>query len=314
MPLSLPNLDDLTWEQLTEEGRSLIPTWAPEWTNHNASDPGITLMELFAHLSEILIYRLNRVSDANVRSFLRFINGPNWKLQGHLHEAKRQTILELRRPHRAIAAEDFESLTLAVNEELRVECVPRYNPTSGTATALVGDAPGHVTVVVVPKIEGHHAQPSGALLRRVAEALEPARLLTTHVHVVSPRYLTVSIRITLVIRPNADREAVRRKAKEGLERFFDPLEGGSRKSGWPFGRNVYVSEVYQLLAELPDVDYVRRSADPHSKEPMEEVIVGPSEAWRRKLNNLGQLEAIELRPHELVAAWIDEQDIAVTSK
>jgi predicted phage baseplate assembly protein len=70
MPIPLPNLDDRTFADLTAETRALIPGYAPEWTDHNASDPGITLIELFAWLSEILIFRLNRVSrDSEARFF-----------------------------------------------------------------------------------------------------------------------------------------------------------------------------------------------------------------------------------------------------
>src|SRR5438270_9959145 len=78
MPLSLPNLDDRRYADLVEEARSLIPTYALEWTNHNPSDPGITLVELFAFLSEMLLYRLNRVTAANVLSFLKLLNGIDW--------------------------------------------------------------------------------------------------------------------------------------------------------------------------------------------------------------------------------------------
>ena len=78
MPLQLPNLDDRRYADLVEEARSLIPTFAPEWTNHNPSDPGITLIELFAFLSEMLIYRLNRVTARNVLSFLKLLNGTDW--------------------------------------------------------------------------------------------------------------------------------------------------------------------------------------------------------------------------------------------
>ena len=48
MSIALPNLDDRRWSDLVEQGRALIPLYAPEWTDHNASDPGITLMELLA--------------------------------------------------------------------------------------------------------------------------------------------------------------------------------------------------------------------------------------------------------------------------
>ncbi len=322
MPIVVPNLDNLTWDQLTQEGRSLSPTWAPEWTNHNAADPGITLIELFAYFSEILIYRLNRISEANVRAFLRLINGPDWQPVKDLHDAERQTVVELRRARRAVTAEDFEKLTLAVNETLsptarekvgRAKCVLRRNLASSGSTAQTLDAPEHVSVVVVPKIEAGRAQPSTELLQKVKNALEPARLLTTRVHVVKPRYVTVSVRVTLVIRRGAIRERVQASAVESLEHFFDPLEGGPDGGGWPFGRNVYVSEVYQLLAGVSGVDYVTKSVDPLTGETLEEVVVGPSEAERRKLNKLGWLEAIELRPDELVSAWIDKQDISLIS-
>ena len=46
MPLEAPNLDDRTFTDLFEELRALIPRYAPEWTDHNLSDPGITLLQL----------------------------------------------------------------------------------------------------------------------------------------------------------------------------------------------------------------------------------------------------------------------------
>jgi len=64
MSIMLPNLDDRRWSDLVEQGRALIPLFAPEWTDHNASDPGITLMELLASVTEMDIYRLNRLTGA----------------------------------------------------------------------------------------------------------------------------------------------------------------------------------------------------------------------------------------------------------
>lgn len=43
---------------------------APEWTDHNVSDPGVTLIETFAYLVDQLLYRLNRVPDKNYTAFL----------------------------------------------------------------------------------------------------------------------------------------------------------------------------------------------------------------------------------------------------
>ena len=70
MPLPLPNLDDRRWSDLVDEGRALIPRYAPQWTDHNASDPGITLVDLLAWLVEQDIYRVNRVPDRHRRKFL----------------------------------------------------------------------------------------------------------------------------------------------------------------------------------------------------------------------------------------------------
>ena len=68
--IPLPKLDDRKWEDLVREAVELIPKYCPEWTNHNAADPGITLLELFAWLIEVLLYRLNRVGEKNYLAFL----------------------------------------------------------------------------------------------------------------------------------------------------------------------------------------------------------------------------------------------------
>lgn len=65
-----PNLDDRTFEDIVEEALRLIPQYCPEWTNFNPSDPGVTLVELFAWMTEMVIYRLNRVPDKNFLAFL----------------------------------------------------------------------------------------------------------------------------------------------------------------------------------------------------------------------------------------------------
>src|SRR5215210_4481909 len=73
MPLPQPNLDDKTFEALVAESVKLIPREAPEWTDHNRHDPGITLIELFAWLAEMQHYYLNRVPEANYLKFLKLL-------------------------------------------------------------------------------------------------------------------------------------------------------------------------------------------------------------------------------------------------
>jgi predicted phage baseplate assembly protein len=71
MPLPLPRLDNRTFDQLVDEGQVLLPRYAPGWTDYNAHDPGITLLELLAWLAELDFYRLDRVPPASTRAFLR---------------------------------------------------------------------------------------------------------------------------------------------------------------------------------------------------------------------------------------------------
>ena len=76
MPLPSPILDDRSFAQLSTELKARIPVYSPEWTDHNASDPGITLLELFAFQAEGLLYRLNQVPEATYLEFLRLLQIP----------------------------------------------------------------------------------------------------------------------------------------------------------------------------------------------------------------------------------------------
>ena len=66
-----PKLDDRKFKDIVDEAISLIPRYAPEWTNHNPADPGITLIELAAWMTDILIHRLNQVPEKNYVAFLK---------------------------------------------------------------------------------------------------------------------------------------------------------------------------------------------------------------------------------------------------
>src|SRR5436305_2495010 len=68
-----PKLDDRTYADIVAEAMRLIPRYCPDWTNHNASDPGITILELTAWMTELILYRLNRVPEKNYLAFLDLI-------------------------------------------------------------------------------------------------------------------------------------------------------------------------------------------------------------------------------------------------
>ncbi len=322
MPIPLPNLDDRAYADLVAEGRDLIPNYAPEWTNHNPSDPGITLVEMFAYLYEMLLYRVNRVTDENRLAFLRLLKGPDSQPTQPLNDAIRDAVLTLRRPNRAVTCGDFELLAQHADASVkRARCVPRRNLELGGPEAADVDKPGHVSVVIVPDPAASVNLPD--TLKNVAQDLETRRLLTTHVHVVGPRYLDLRVRLTLHLRRDALKGAVADQAVKCLQDFFDPLCGGIDKQGWPFGRPVYVSEIYQLLDTLDGVDYVTPTYSSPTGSgratPLDELVVGDATRLRRndvpKKDDTGQplaefqLVAVELKPDELVR-YVNPKDPA----
>ena len=73
MTIPSPDLDDRSFQDIVDEAKRLIPKYCPAWTNHNLSDPGIALIELFAWMTEMTLYRLNQVPDRLYAKFLELI-------------------------------------------------------------------------------------------------------------------------------------------------------------------------------------------------------------------------------------------------
>jgi predicted phage baseplate assembly protein len=73
MALPVPNLDDRRFQELVNESKRLVQQRCPEWTDHNVHDPGVTLIELFAWMTDQVIYRLNRVPDKAYVKFLELL-------------------------------------------------------------------------------------------------------------------------------------------------------------------------------------------------------------------------------------------------
>ena len=71
--LPKPNLDDRTYKDLVDECILRIPRYCPEWSNHNPADPGITLVELFAWLTDQMLWRFNQVPFRQYIAFLELL-------------------------------------------------------------------------------------------------------------------------------------------------------------------------------------------------------------------------------------------------
>jgi len=66
-------LDDRTYQEIRDDAVANIIKHCPEWTNHNSSDPGITIIELLSSMIEDVIIRLNKVPEKNYIAFLDLI-------------------------------------------------------------------------------------------------------------------------------------------------------------------------------------------------------------------------------------------------
>jgi len=69
----VPSLDDRRFQDLVDEAKRMIPQFLPEWTNHNVSDPGVALIELFAWMTDLTLYRLNQLPDRLYAAFLDLV-------------------------------------------------------------------------------------------------------------------------------------------------------------------------------------------------------------------------------------------------
>ena len=76
MPITLPKIDDRRYQDLLDEALARIPVHTPEWTNFNRSDPGVTLVEVFAFLTESLLYRANLIPLRNQLKFFQLLKVP----------------------------------------------------------------------------------------------------------------------------------------------------------------------------------------------------------------------------------------------
>jgi Baseplate J-like protein len=117
-------------------------------------------------------------------------------------------------------------------------------------------APGCITVVLVPDALVPAPQPSRGLLDTVKRYLERRRLLCTRLEVVGPRYLTVRVVARVRKLTGALNARIEARVVEALNNFFDPRRGGPDGLGWPFGRDVFRSEVLQLIDGVDGVDHV----------------------------------------------------------
>jgi hypothetical protein len=326
------------FDKLVRDSLALIPAYAPDWTNHNTSDPGITLVELLAYIAEILIYRALRITPDAKFNFLRLLGAPAdvqlKDLAGRpahvVEDAIRARVVEMRAAS-AVTPDDFETLAgmtvrrLSGMDRFHVKCLPgldvrRMLETRGLAAI---ESPGDVSVLVALDRmagSGSHAD----LLQELQRELQQHCLLTTRAHVGQAVELQVSIACRIAPEPGVSLVEVIEAVDAALRRRFDPLGSEPSSNAGPFGRALHLASVAGVIDRTDGVDFVEdvvvvRIAVAHSIRE-EEAAVGirigtmahvgedtrlggrASIPLRRlQTDPSGEAEAIVLQPWEVIS-------------
>ena len=117
-------------------------------------------------------------------------------------------------------------------------------------------APGFITVIVMPDMPVPRPMPSAGLLRAVWCHLHPWRIIGSRLEVVGPTYAEIRVQTRVRALARTDRARVLAEIMAALRRFLDPRAGGSEGTGWPFGRDVFRSEILHVIDAVDGVDYV----------------------------------------------------------
>src|SRR5262249_24891918 len=152
---------------------------------------------------------------------------------------------------------------------------------------------------VVPRFDASSSpdplRPPASLCGALYTFFDERRMLTTRHHVVGPVIVPVGAEILIARTADAVESDLNARVVKRLTDFLDPLTGGPAGEGWPFGRDVYVSELHQQLEQVPGVDYVpdlflTSSADPSDTQSVAAPAVRHAE---------GDMVGLALAPHHL---------------
>jgi predicted phage baseplate assembly protein len=199
----------------------------------------------------------------------------------------------LRSRDRAVTEGDFEFLSRQALPAAigRVKCL---QPIPSDAGRVI---PGQVFVLVIPRLpqpEGYlepdRLKPRDRDVQALTAYLDERRLLTTRLDVRPPAYHWVAVKAKLRAVPGVDQATVETKVLARLYRYLNPLTGGSGESGWPFGRDLFISDVYQCLQGMPDVQFIRG---------VEMYAVGPGGQAQDE-----PIEQLEVFAHGVIASGV----------
>lgn len=271
-----PDARAWTYDELLREALSRIPAHAPSWTNHNASDPGITLVELLAYYTEVLAYRALRITPDARLNFLRLLKGPAWDgwqaLIGQpvkrLDEALQQALAGLAVPGCLASLADFEQAALqACHEALAAPTPVRVAAVAGAdlrrphpprdedeAASMAGD----ISVVLAPEAD-LPPQALKDLCATVQERLQPRCQLTTRVHVMAPVVLHAFVSCRIALQEGERLPMVVARIDQALQDVYGPRTADDDAPPGPLhplGQKLYISDLIEAVASVEGVDWI----------------------------------------------------------
>jgi hypothetical protein len=177
-----------------------------------------------------------------------------------LEDAEAHARRDLKTQYRGVTDSDVEYLALNTPglRVARARAIPLYAP--GLKGYPQAQAPASVTVVVVPYSPSLRPFPSEGFVRTVCRHLDRHRLLTARVYVIGPEYVGVSVRATVRLFAEFGQAETLARVQKSLDDFLRPLppDDDPVGEGWPFGRTVFRSEIYQLIESVEGVDCVEK--------------------------------------------------------
>ncbi|HUW66773.1 MAG TPA: hypothetical protein VMW20_01860 [Candidatus Nanoarchaeia archaeon] len=285
MTIQLPNLDTKTYEEISEEMVASIPKYTDKWTNHNPSDPGITILELLSWIAETTFYRINGISNESYVNFLRIVAGASGieeveRLLKDLHndkyhrnileflkmmeeghdktipEIKTQALMFLKSRYRAVTEDDFVQLTVEATDLLGVKVrrviVEKARDESKVEIILVPDKWKQYEELTKFEKQSRYKE----LAEYVKDYLNPRTLIGTKIEVKRPVYSDVGIDLKIVCHHYAIAEKLEADTKDRILQHLDPFMGGDEKTGWPYRRSISVYEIAQIVEEIDGVKQV----------------------------------------------------------
>jgi predicted phage baseplate assembly protein len=177
-----------------------------------------------------------------------------------IESAMTRTPALLRSRDRAVTEADFEFLARQALPGMtgRVKCLQPRPASAGRV------APGQIYVLIIPRVK----HPAGYLdpkelelneedIKRVGAYLDERRLLTTRLDIRAPAYRWVAAKVICRPSPGVPQADVERELLRRLYRYLNPLTGGADGVGWPFSRELFISDVYQCLQGTPNIQFIR---------------------------------------------------------